>query len=252
MLKGYFAAVTAMDLNIGRILDKVLALGIDRETLICFFSDNGQSCGHHGFWGKGNGTYPQNMYEVTTKVPALFRHPGRIPEGRVDRRLASTYDVFPTLLDYLGLPRYQNALLPGRSLAWALVGKERDEREEVVVFDEYGPVRMIRTSEWKYIHRYPARPCELYDMVNDPEERVNLAADAGLRKHIADLKGRMEEWFVTFSRPEKDGKNLPVKGMGQNRPVGDDGCGGNNGDGNTFNPVVKEWFTQYEEGKERM
>ena len=216
MLKGYFAAVTAMDVNIGRILAKMSELGIDENTLICFFSDNGQSCGQHGFWGKGNGTYPQNMYEVTTKVPALFRHPGKIPGGRVVEDLASAYDFFPTLLDYLGLPRPDDpkqhvVCLPGRSIVPAILGKSETEREEVVVFDEYGPVRMIRTNEWKYIHRYPERTCELYDMVNDPDERINLSGDPAQKKRIADLKGRMEEWFDRYSDPGKDGKNCLLK-----------------------------------------
>ncbi|HRU07175.1 MAG TPA: sulfatase-like hydrolase/transferase, partial [Candidatus Brocadiia bacterium] len=57
-LKGYFAAVTAMDRGLGRILDRVEALGLRESTLIIFLSDNGFSCGHHGFWGKGNGTNP--------------------------------------------------------------------------------------------------------------------------------------------------------------------------------------------------
>ncbi|MCD6362229.1 MAG: sulfatase-like hydrolase/transferase, partial [Armatimonadetes bacterium] len=52
-LKGYFAAVTAMDANVGRIIDRVEELGLREDTLIIFCSDNGFSCGHHGFWGKG-------------------------------------------------------------------------------------------------------------------------------------------------------------------------------------------------------
>src|SRR5699024_6140629 len=54
-LKGYFAAVTAMDYNIGKIIDQVEEMGIRDETLIVFMSDNGFNCGHHGIWGKGNG-----------------------------------------------------------------------------------------------------------------------------------------------------------------------------------------------------
>ena len=260
MLKGYFAAVTAMDANIGRILRKVSELGIDENTLICFFSDNGQSCGLHGFWGKGNGTYPQNMYDVTTKVPAIFRHPGRIPAGRVVDDLASAYDFFPTLLDYLDLPeagalqpaappsgnplsggsRLDSGRLPGRSLVPVLLGEKAAEREEVIVFDEYGPVRMIRTNEWKYVHRYPEGPCELYDMVNDPVERRNLIEDPGQKKRVKDLKGRLEEWFDRYSEPEKNGKDLPVKGIGQLMPVPKETDASA-----AFNPVPAHWFMNY-------
>ena len=57
--------------------DKVEELGLREDTLIVFAADNGFSCGHHGFWGKGNGTFPRNMYENSVKVPFVASHPGR-------------------------------------------------------------------------------------------------------------------------------------------------------------------------------
>ncbi|NIM49728.1 MAG: sulfatase-like hydrolase/transferase, partial [Gemmatimonadales bacterium] len=78
--------------------------GLRDNTLVVFLSDNGYSCGHHGFWGKGNGTRPRNMYENSIRVPAVFSHPGQIPEGRVTDAMVSAYDFMPTLLDYLCLP----------------------------------------------------------------------------------------------------------------------------------------------------
>lgn len=102
-LKGYFAAVTAMDENVGRLLDRLDEHGLTQNTLVVFLSDNGFSCGHHGFWGKGNGTVPRNMFENSIKVPAIFSHPGRIPAGRVEESMVSAYDFMPTLLDYLSV-----------------------------------------------------------------------------------------------------------------------------------------------------
>ncbi len=71
-LKGYFASITAVDMNVGRILEKLKERGIDENTLVIFTSDNGFSCGHHGFWGKGNGTYPINMYDNSIKSAGHF------------------------------------------------------------------------------------------------------------------------------------------------------------------------------------
>ena len=176
-LKGYFAAITALDLNVGRILERLEQLGIRGNTLVLFSSDNGYSCGHHGFWHKGNGTFPLNMYENSVKVPFIVSQPGRIPAGRVSEAMASQYDFMPTLLEYLGLPDPNDDMSPGRSFLPALSGETNDAGEEIVVFDEYGPVRMIRTREWKYVHRYPYGPHELYDLVNDPGERSNLVED---------------------------------------------------------------------------
>ena len=60
---GYYAAVTAMDAGIGRIIEELERLGVRGGYAGNLLSDNGFSCGHHGFWGKGNGTFPINMYE---------------------------------------------------------------------------------------------------------------------------------------------------------------------------------------------
>jgi len=215
MLKGYFAAVTAMDINVGRILDKLEERGLRENTLVIFMSDNGFSCGHHGFWGKGNGTNPRNMYENSIKVPAIFSHPGTIPEGRVEDALVSAYDFMPTLLEYLGLPVPEHRDLPGRSFLPLLRGEKMEERENVVIFDEYGPVRMVRTKEWKYVYRHAYGPHELYDLVNDPDERRNLADDPGYADKIRELKAMMDEWFARYVNPHRDGLRQDGSAMGQ-------------------------------------
>ncbi len=220
MLKGYFAAVTAMDLDVGRILDKLEAKGIRDNTLVVFTSDNGFSCGHHGFWGKGNGTYPINMYDNSVLVPFLASHPGRIPQGTSSDAMISAIDFKPTLLDYTGLPAPEGLNLPGQSFVANLTGENSDLRDAVVIYDEYGPTRMARTREWKYVHRYGEGPNELFDLVNDPDERVNRADDPSLKTRIEELRGVLEDWYSTVSTAEKDGKDLPVTGGGQLRPVG--------------------------------
>ncbi|MBM4047954.1 MAG: sulfatase, partial [Planctomycetes bacterium] len=219
MLKGYFAAVTAMDTNVGRVLDKLDQRGLRQDTLVVFVSDNGFSCGHHGFWGKGNGTNPRNMYENSIKVPAIFSHPGLIPQGHVENALVSAYDFMPTLLDYLGLPIPQAPNLPGQSFLPLLRSQTMPEREAVVLFDEYGPVRMVRTKEWKYVYRHAHGPHELYDLVNDPDERRNLAADPAQAKRITDLKALMDAWFARYVIPSRDGLREDGAQMGQTRFV---------------------------------
>lgn len=216
-LKGYFAAITAMDMNIGRILDKLEELNLRENTLICFLSDNGFNFGHHGIWGKGNGTFPQNMYDTSVKVPAIMSHPGRVPEGVVTDELVSGYDFMPTLLDYVGIEMPTENNLPGKSFKPVLVGGNMgsENRSNVVIYDEYGPVRMIRTKEWKYIHRYPYGPHELYDLVNDPGENSNLIDDPNQMNIIASMKAELEQWFVKYTDPAKDGIREPVTGAGQ-------------------------------------
>ena len=214
-LVGYFAAVSAMDAAIGRVLNTLEDEGLARSTLVIFMSDNGMNCGHHGIWGKGNGTFPQNMYDTSVKVPCIVAQPGRIPAGRVCDAMLSGYDLFPTLVGYLGLRHDPVHPKPGRSFADLLEGRAADADDAVVVYDEYGPVRMLRTREWKYVHRWPHGPHELFDLVADPDERTNRIDDAALSPVVAELRERLASWFARYVDPLRDGTDKGVTGCGQ-------------------------------------
>lgn len=216
-LKGYFAAVTAMDRQLGRVLDWLEAEGLREDTLVVFTSDNGFSCGHHGFWGKGNGTFPLNMYENSVTVPFVASHPGEIPAGEVTEAMVSAHDFMPTLLDYLDLPVPDDGdrPRPGRSVLPVFTGDAETGREEVVVHSEYGNTRMIRTRRWKYVHRYPRGPHELYDLEADPDERENLVDDPDHAARVDDLRTRLANWFDEHVDPELDAARFPVTGRGQ-------------------------------------
>lgn len=220
-LIGYFAAVTAMDANVGRILKKLEDEHLEEDTLIIFTSDNGFNCGHHGVWGKGNGTFPLNMYDSSVKVPLIISHKGRIPEGAVCREMCSAYDIMPTLLEYLGYENPDAEKLPGKSFLSALMQEEQEKTDkEVVVFDEYGPVRMIRTEDYKYVHRFPYGPHEFYDLKKDPGEDHNCYEDAEYGQQIQELKCRMDLWFLKYVDPRIDGAKEPVLGGGQKDMAG--------------------------------
>lgn len=225
VLKGYFAAVTAMDRDVGRIIDRIGELGLRENTLVIFTSDNGFSCGHHGFWGKGNGTFPLNMYENSVKVPFIVSQPGRVPEGQTTDALVSAYDFMPTLLEHLGLSPPEGGNLPGRSALPLWLGEGEPGRESVVIYDEYGPTRMIRTRDWKYVHRYPYGPHELYDLVNDPGERRNLAEEVEQQYRIKEMRQQLADWFARYVDPTVDGVYLPVTGAGQRTRIGPERCG---------------------------
>jgi arylsulfatase A-like enzyme len=139
--------------------------------------------------------------------------------------MLSQYDFMPTLLDVLGFDNPEADKLPGQSFAPLLRGESLPDREAIVVLDEracseavldeYGPVRMIRTREWKYVHRYPYGPHELYDMVHDPDERRNLVDDQAYQKRVEELKSGLESWFVRYVDPNLDGTHEGVTGKGQ-------------------------------------
>ncbi|GHV44288.1 arylsulfatase A family protein [Spirochaetia bacterium] len=219
-LKGYYGAVTGVDRGVGRILEELENLDKLDNTLIIFAGDNGFNCGHHGIWGKGNGTFPINMYDTSVKVPFVIRHPARINAGTVVKEMVSAYDFMPTLLEYLDITRCEEegVRLPGKSFVPLLTGRTTasgGEERPVVVFDEYGPVRMIRTGNDKYVIRYPYGPDEYYCLDKDPEENHNEIDNPLYADRIVSLKNQMEEWFIRYADPGIDGRFERVSGNGQ-------------------------------------
>jgi choline-sulfatase len=223
LLTGYFSAITSMDENIGRLIDWLEENDLRENTLVIFTADNGMNMGHHGIWGKGNGTYPANMYDTSVKVPTLMSRPGHIPQGHVERNLLSHYDLMPTILDYVRLGYVignERDSLPGTSFAGILDGEVQTGDPSVVVLDEYGPTRMIRTQNLKYIHRYPDGPHEFYDLANDPNEVTNAIDDIAFRSIIRHMRSQLQDWFDKYAEPNHDGSKQDVKGRGQLDLVG--------------------------------
>ncbi len=224
-LRGYYAAVSAMDAGIGQIIKEIKEQGLWENTIFIFTADNGMSMGHHGIFGKGNGTFPMNMYDSAVKVPLIISYPAGIQGGTIAKGLFSHYDIMPTIADMMGESLDES--YPGHSFKEIFEGKIPTGEDSVVVFDEYGPVRMIRTTEYKYVHRYPYGENEFYDLKADPGEDHNLvdSDDPKIQEKIAELKCRMEEWFNCHTDPDKDGTKQEVYGIGQLDMVGKSGGG---------------------------
>jgi len=220
----YYAAVTEMDAQVGRLLERLREQGRLANTLVVYASDHGLALGHNGFWGKGNSTRPLNMYEVSIRVPLIVAWPvGGLAGGRVVERCVDHYDSFQTLCAAAGVapdPAYPGAswlgLARGEPAAWD------DARH-----GEYGDLRMLRTPAYKYVRRYPAGPDELFDLRADPEERVNLAGAGkggggerarggkgdGLAEVEAAMRADLERWYSRHEDPAVSG--LRVKALPQ-------------------------------------
>jgi arylsulfatase A-like enzyme len=127
----------------------------------------------------------------------------------------SGYDVFPTLIGYGGLGEPADPQKPGRSFADLLLGGSLPETGGIVVYDEYGPVRMVRTKEWKYVHRYPDGPHELFDLVGDPGERINRIKDPSVGNRVGALRDQLFRWFSVHIDPRRDATTKGVTGCGQ-------------------------------------
>lgn len=202
-MRGYSSLVTGMDRNVGRVLDFLDRNGLRNDTTVIFTADQGYNTGHHGVWGKGNGTWPFNMYEESIRVPLIWNHPGRIAPGRTHRPMVSSYDYFPTLLDWLGVPAptASAADRPGRSYAGFLRGKPPSRWQNRLYF-EYSMVRAVRTENLKLVMRTREWPGELYDLEADPGETRNLYEEASAAKQRGALAADLEGFFRRMKAPE--------------------------------------------------
>jgi arylsulfatase A-like enzyme len=196
----YSALITGMDHNLGRIVKRLEELGIRDNTLVIFTADQGWNAGHHGVWGKGNGTVPLNMYEESLHVPLIWSLPGKIAPRQVLTPMVSNYDFFPTILDYLGVPAPKDGVVrPGRSYAPFLRGQSPAWRNRL--YFEYEYVRGVRTENMKYVERTKKWPSELWDLEADPGERHNSIDDAKHQKQLAALRKDLQGFFARHGAP---------------------------------------------------
>lgn len=196
---GYSALISGADRAVGRVLRKLEEIGARENTLVIFTADQGFNCGHHGVWGKGNGTVPYNMYDESIRVPLIWNHAGRIRPGRELSQMVSSYDFFPTLLDYLGLRAPADRRRVGRSYAALLRGQS--PRWQNRLYFEYGYTRAVRTENLKYIERTEGWPSELFDLERDPGETANRLEDPGYAKQAQSLREDLAGWFARSGAP---------------------------------------------------
>jgi arylsulfatase A-like enzyme len=213
-LAQYYASVTLVDEQAGRILDELDNLGLSDDTLVVYVSDHGDMRGHHGLQGKGNATVPQNLLEESIRVPMLLRWPGRIQPGTVCEAFVDHCDLFATLLDASGVS-ISDAIRreihsPGRSFLPMLQGERQEWRD--AQFCEYGNARMIRTGRHKFIRRYRGPngrfSDELYDLSADPLETTNLIDDPAQAAAIAALGKRLDDYFAEYEIPGRSGVDV--------------------------------------------
>lgn len=190
--------------------------GRREDTYLIFTSDNGFSCGHHGYWGKGNGTWPLNVWEPSITVPFVINRPGVLEPG-LDDRLTSAVSLRPTILELAGVDDPPDPRSAGTSFAARLLGGDDDAgvAPAVVIFDEYGGTRMIRTDRHKYVHRFTGEH-ELYDLVADPGEAINLVDEPSSATLRDALRRQLTDWFAQHVLADRDAFAQPVSGLGQN------------------------------------
>ncbi len=201
---GMFRGITAIDDNIGKLLDLLDELKLTDDTVFCFSSDNGYYLGEHGLGDK------RSAYEEALRVPMLVRYPRLVAKGRTDDRLVLNVDPAATFLDLAGLPVPE--AMHGRSWKPLLAGQAdapwRDSFFYCYFFERgYATptTTAVRTQSAKLI-KYPGHDdwTEVFDLAADPYETKNLAADpahAELRKSLEAEYDRQAK-TIAFRIPE--------------------------------------------------
>lgn len=191
MWAAYYASVTFMDEQVGRILTELERLGLRQNTAIVFTSDHGYHLGDHTFWQKAN------VHEQVTRVPLIISLPGFRP-GR-SSSISELVDIFPTLSEVCGLEIPAN--LHGVSLVPVLNDSKSSVKNGALSFAQGAS---WRTKDWAYM-RYSDRTEELYDMKNDPDQFHNLIGDsefATIRQKLSNqLSDRLNRFGIAANRP---------------------------------------------------
>ncbi|HZI64453.1 MAG TPA: sulfatase, partial [Thermoanaerobaculia bacterium] len=225
----YDASIRAMDVEIGRLVERLRAAGLGEQVLLVLTSDHGTEFYEHGGMWHGH-----SLYGELTDVPLIAHWPGRVAAGRAIEEVVQTIDVMPTLLELAGLPRPEAvqgqslapfldpAARPAPDGAWAGWRRRPAFAERFPYAPDLPPPR-DRTSyalidgEWKLIeHRTPgAPPYELFDWRRDPLNRSDLAARhpevvarlgktlAAWRRHVEAARLPADSQSATSLSPEE-------------------------------------------------
>ncbi len=183
----YYAMITHLDHELGRVLDALEEQGLTENTLIVFAGDNGLAVGQHGLMGK------QNCYEHSIRVPLIFAGPG-IPGGQRSEAYVYLLDIFPTLCELTDTPR--PATVEGESLVAAINNPAETVRDSLY-FAYISSQRAVKSRTHKLVEfavRDRERQTQLFDLVSDPWELNNLAGEPGSEAIVAELRGELRRY----------------------------------------------------------
>ncbi len=205
----YYGQVQFIDEMYARVLDAFEQVNALDDLVILYWSDHGEMLGQHGLWEK------KQFYDASARVPLVIHDPRQSSEGTGGRRVdevVSLLDLFPTLCDLAGVDVPGD--LPGSSLLPLMRGEASGWRDEAVSelwswyhqCDNRGSF-MIRAGRHKFVRYHHADyPDQLFDLVADPTESVNLAQDPASAEVLARFRRRAVELYPDTERLSTQGK----------------------------------------------
>jgi len=198
-IQAYYATITFMDAQVGRILDALEETGLADDTIVVFTSDHGYHMGEHGYYQK------RTLFEHSARVPLIVRAPGVTPAGERSTSLVEMIDFYQTLTDLAGIPAPPEYVL-GRTMRPVLEDPRQSFRPDALMRHEFG--YSLRTSQYRYM-LWDDGEIELYDHRHDAAEMNNLAAAADYAEVRAKLRSRIEARIIEAELPAKGLKFIP-------------------------------------------
>jgi iduronate 2-sulfatase len=199
--RAYYASISFVDAQIGRLLDAVDRLGLRENTIIVFWSDHGYHLGEHGLWFK------QSCFEESTRVPLIISVPGQKTTGQASSRPVELVDLYPTLAELAGLTPPKH--LEGFSLCPLIDNPKAQWDHAAFTQVQRGadPGHTVRTERWRYTEwAFGAKGQELYDHDSDPQELHNLAGDVKCADVVVRMKALLKQ---VHPAPVKGGTAQP-------------------------------------------
>lgn len=195
----YYAMITHMDAQMGRIVEKLREKGQLEHTIVVYTSDHGLAVGQHGLMGK------QNVYEHSIRIPWLMSGPG-IAEGVKVSGQVMQMDIFPTLCSLAHIPIPLS--VEGRSMADAAAETGTAPFRDTVYSLYKDTQRMVKDKTWKYI-RYRTSShtgegsdeVQLFCLDKDPWEIHNLAYDAEYADKVKEMQAKLHQWMLQANDP---------------------------------------------------
>ena len=204
----YYGLITHLDEQVGRILTALAESGQADNTVVIYAADHGLAMGSHGLLGK------QSLYEHSMRSPLVIAGPG-IPAGRTTEAFTYLFDLFPTICALAGVTPPEK--IAGEDLRPLWEGKEAQVRDSVFLpFSHL--MRSVRDRRWKLIVYPPIDHRQLFDLVEDPDERHDLAA---LPEHAAQVE-RLTALMASWRGKVGDREPLTVKTPGSKEVRFDD------------------------------
>lgn len=194
-IQAYYATITFMDAQVGRVMAALRETGLDKNTVVVFTSDHGYHMGEHGYYQK------RTLFEHSARVPLIIRTPDMATAGIRTTAIVEMIDFYHTLTDLAGVPRPPDYVL-GRSLRPALEHPDQPLRPDALIRHEFG--YSLRTPEFRYM-LWDDDEIELYDHRSDPDEMHNLAHDPV----YGDVRARLRDRIAVRIREAE----IPAKGL---------------------------------------